>query len=274
MPAAHSVSVVNLNRSTDAHIYAGTFDPTDVTHIGMCATFASSYGTVAIESIGYIDPYLVINGETGNRGNFADLTSQIDTDNTKMSESPTSNIHHCFFAWGVGDGSTLTWFEDSLKTFEFARQIDIASDWARAHINDNDIGFETNASASDTLSFELCNWISDDSFYWNSIGSTSATVTYTSCIIKNAGDLTVVDGHTFVGCTFDGCAEIDAAQPTFTNTTFKNAAAAALELANNGDANMTNYVLGQPDCCHCSCGRQLCARRDRIYVRQRQHLFY
>lgn len=120
VPANHSPCIVNVNRSTDAHIYSGTFDPTDVTHIGMISTFLSSFGVVGVESIGYVDPYKIINGETADKGSFATLTDQIDTDDTLMNESPTANMHHCFFAWGVGDGTTATEFTDSLKVFELA----------------------------------------------------------------------------------------------------------------------------------------------------------
>ena len=239
----YSAGLINVNRSTSAHLYSGTFDPTDVTRIGLCGTFAGSFSTLYIDSIGYVDPYIAINGVTGDRGSFATLRAQIDTDDTKTTESPTGNMHHCFFPWGVGDGSTLTWFEDSLATFEFAAQADFTIPWGRAHINDNDLGFEVNASASDTVSFELCNWISNTPFYWNSTGSTSATVGYTSCVIQGAGELAVVNGHTFDGCLFDSCATIVANNPTLTNTTIKNSTTAALEMDGASGANLTGVIF-------------------------------
>lgn len=240
---AWECAVVNVSRSTDAHIYNGSFSPSTVTHIGVAADFDVGFSTFGVETIGYVDPIVVINGETANKGDFTDVTTHISSNDTTLNESPTSNIHHCFFGWGVGNGSTLTEFSENLKVFEFARQVDISTQWGRAHINDNDIGFEVNASASDVIDFTLCNWISDNAFYWNSIGSTSATVSYTSCIIKNAGETTIVDGHSFDGCTFDDCAVIVANSPTFSGCSFKNATGAALELDSGGDTNITNCTF-------------------------------
>lgn len=238
----YKCAVVNFNRSADAKTYTGSFDPADVTHMGIGATFDSTYATCNVDTFGYVDPYLVIDGVTGDKGDFSYVTDDINTNNSIINESPTGNIHHIFFSWGVGDGSTATDFLETLKVWEFSRQVAFTA-WGRAHINDNDIGFETNASSSDVISFELCNWISNDPFYWNSIGSTSATVSYTSCVIQNAGDLTIVNGHTFDGCLFDGCAEIAATAPTLTNTTLKNASGAALSVGAAGAANMTGVTF-------------------------------
>lgn len=241
--ASYLCAVVNATRSADAYLHAGTFDETDVTHVGVAASWSNTFNTLNCETFGYVDLIQVINGETADKGTFQDVLDHISGNDALLNESPTGNIHHCFFSWGVGDNSTLTEFDETLKVFEFCRTFETATDWGRAHINDNDIGFEVNASASDIIALELCNFLGDTKFFWNSIGSTSATVTYTTCIIKNAGDVTIVDGHSFDGCTFDGCAEIDATQPTFTNTAFKNAAAAALKVGDNGDANMTNCTF-------------------------------
>lgn len=236
-------SIVNVNRSANAATYTGTFDPSDVTHVGIAASYPSSFKGTAFDSIGYVDPYAAINGTTGDRGNLETILSAIDSADAILNESPTNNMHHLFFPWGVGDGATLTYFEETLKVFEMVRDFDLTTFWGRAHLNDNDIGFEVNASASDNISFELCNWLSDTPFYWNSIGSTSATVSYTTCIIKNAGDLTIVNGHSFDGCTFDDCAEISATAPTLTNTTLKNATGAALSVGAAGATNMTSVTF-------------------------------
>lgn len=238
--AAYQTAIVNLNRSTDANTYTGSFDPSDVTHVGVAVNFDATFLNAPMETFGYVDPIIVINGETADKGDFTDITNHINTNDTILNESPTVNMHHCFFAFGVGDGATASEFSETLKVFEFARQVNFASGYGRAHLNDNDIGFETNASASDVHDFTLCNWISDNKFYWNSIGSTSATVSYTSCIIQNAGELTIVDSHVFDSCTFDSCAEIATTQPTFSNSSFTNAPAAALSVSDNGDANMTS----------------------------------
>ena len=240
---SYQCAVVNFNRSTNAKTYTGSFDSADVTHMGIAATFDSTFATCNVDTFGYVDPYKVINGVTGDKGDFTYVTSNINTNNSIIDEFPTVNLHHIFFSWGVGDGSTATDFLEILKVWEFAKQVDFAGNWGRAHINDNDTGYETNASASDVISFELCNWISDSPFYWNSIGSTSATVSYTSCVIKNSGDLTIVDGHIFTGCTFDGCAEISATSPTFTNTALNNAVGAAVSVGAAGAANMTGVIF-------------------------------
>ena len=241
--SSYQCAVVNFNRSTDAKTYTGTFDSADITHLGIAATFDSTFASCKVDTFGYVDPYKVINGVTGDKGDFTYVTSNININNSIIDEFPTVNLHHIFFSWGVGDGSTATDFLEILKVWEFAKQVDFTGNWGRAHINDNDTGYETNASASDVVSFELCNWISDSPFYWNSIGSTSATVSYTSCVIQNAGDVTVVDGHIFSGCTFDSCATIQASIPTLTNVAIKNSAVQALELADGGGANLTSVTF-------------------------------
>lgn len=235
--------IINLNRSTNTHTYTGTFDPSDVTHLGAAGHFDAGFGLMYVDTFGIFTPALAINGEAGNKGTINTILDDIDSNNTILNESPTNNIHHLLFPWGAGDGSTLTHFSENLKTFEFARDFETATYWGRAFLNDNDLGYETNASASDVIDFTLCNWISDTPFYWNSIGSTSATVSYTSCIIKGAGDLTIVNSHVFDGCTFDDCAEISATAPTLTNTTLKNATGAALSVGAAGAANMTSVTF-------------------------------
>ena len=234
--------LVNLNRSTDAHLYSGTFDPSDVTHIGSAANFSTTFGQYSIDSIGYVDPIKIINGEVANKGSFADVTSHISASDAILNESPTNNLHHCFFSWGVGDGSTETHFSETLKTFEFARTVDFGEPWGRAHVNDNDLGFECNASASDGTDFELCTWIGQTKFYWRLTGSPAASVNCVSCVVQGAGDIQIDDGFPFSGL-IDSCGEIAANAPTISNTTISNAAAAALELGNNGDANITNLTL-------------------------------
>lgn len=236
-------AIININRTTDANVYTGSFDPTDVTHVGIAADYWEGYQTIDFDSFGYVDPVTVINGEVVDKGDFALVTSHIDTNNTRLNESSTANMHHCLFGWGVGDGATETHFSELLKVFEFVRHVDLANAWGRAHINDNDIGFEVNASANDVITFELCNWISDDRFYWNSIGSSAATVNYSTCVIKRAGDLTIVDGHIFDACIFDDCGQLQANNPTLTNCIFNNAPAAALELGDGGGANLTNIIF-------------------------------
>jgi hypothetical protein len=242
--SAYDCAVVNLNRSTGSHLYSGTFDPSDVTHVGSAANFDLGFSTVQLDTFGYIDPFVVLDGTSGDNGDFTDITANINTNNAIINDSPTENIHLCFFAWGVGNGSTLTHFSDTLKVWEFTKQTDFTTDYGRAHINDNDIGFEVNASASDVIAFELCSWITESPIYWRSIGSTSATVSYVSCVTKNTGGTTViVDGHTYNGHLFDACGSIQANSPTLANCTIKNATAHAIDLDSGGDANITNLLL-------------------------------
>lgn len=236
-------SIVNANRSTNAHTYTGSFDPSDVTHVGIVSTYTQSFRATVVDSIGYFEPLLAINGTSGDKGDIALLNSAITSADALLNESPTENMHHLLYPWGVGDGSTLTHFSETLKVFESVRDFDTATTWGRAHINDNDFGYEANASSSDVIDFTLCNWISDTPFYWNSIGSTSATVSYTSCVIQNAGELTIVNGHVFDGCTFDACGEIAATAPTFTNTALNNAAGVAVSVGAAGAANMTGVLF-------------------------------
>jgi hypothetical protein len=242
--SAYDCAVVNLNRSTGSHLYSGTFDPSDVTHVGSAANFDTGYSSVQLDTFGYVDPFVVINGTSGDKGAFTDITASINTDNARLNDSPTNNIHLCFFAWGVGDGSTETHFSETLKVWEFTKQTDFAADYGRAHINDNDIGYEGNASASDVVTYELCSWITESPTYWRSIGSTSASVGYVSCVTKNAGGETIiVDGHTYKGHLFDACGSIQANSPSLANCTIKNATAHAIDLDSGGDANITSLLL-------------------------------
>ena len=236
-------SIVNANRSTNTHTYTGTFDPSNVTQIGIVSTFTQSFRATFIDSIGIFEPILAINGTSGDKGDIKLLNDAITSAVALLNESPTENMHHLLYPWGVGDGATLTHFSENLKVFESVRDFDVSTTWGRAHINDNDFGFEANASSSDAIDFTLCNWIGDTPFYWNSIGSTSATVSYTSCVIQNAGDVTLVDGHIFTGCTFDSCAEIAASAPTFTNVALNNAAGVAVSVGAAGAANMTGVTF-------------------------------
>lgn len=239
-----AASVVNLNRSTNSHLYSGTFDPSDVTHIGLAVSFQSGFSEITVESIGYIDPYVLTEGDATTPADFADITAKINTDDANINESPTGNIHHCYFGWGAGNGTVTVYVRETLKTFEFARTANFSEPWGRAHINNNDLGFEVNAASDTNVVFELCNWISDTPFYWNSIGNTSPTqVKYISCIIQNAGDLTIVNGHEFIGTTFDSCATIAANNPTLTNCSIKNATGVALDLDPASGANITNTTF-------------------------------
>ena len=219
-----SAFVVNVSRSTNSYLHAGTFAPSAVSHIGLLAnyTLTTSYSTESIDSVGYVDPYILLDGTVGDKCTFKDITDQIYTDYARVNESPTENIHLCMFGWGAGNGSTETHTAENLKTWEFAKTANFSELWGKAHINDNDLGYEENASANCTTSFVLCNWISETPFYWNSIGSTAATISYTSCVIQNAGDVTIVDGHTFDTVTFDSCSTINATDPTFTSVIIKD----------------------------------------------------
>ena len=244
METGYNGIIIDLNRSTNAQLYSGTFDPANVTHIGLAHRPTGTYQDIYFDAIGYMEPVLMVNGEIGDKGNFAVISAAINAQNCIGSISPSESIHLLSYPFAIGDGATETHFEESIKTFEFAKDFTVAGKWGKAHLSDNSLGYQTNASINDIVSYVLCSWLSDTPFYWNSIGSTSATVSYTTCTIKGAGDLTIVDGHTFDGCTFDSCAEIATSQPTFTGCSFKNAAGVALTVdSTNGDANMTNVTF-------------------------------
>lgn len=233
-------NIVDASRSADAHLYDASFDPTNITHIGIAASFKSGWHEASIDAIAFVEPYVIVGGEAANKASFETITNDIDSKNCALNVSPTKNIHLVPFVWKVGDGVTATYFEETLKVFEFIKKVDFPNGWGRAHIDDNTLGYETNASASNTIIFTLCVWLGDTPSFWNSLGSSLANVQYISCVVKNAGQLTIVDGHQLIGHLFDGCGMINANQPTLNSVTIKNAPGVALSVGDNGAANMSS----------------------------------
>lgn len=237
--AAWFCAVVNVSRTTGTRYDIGTFDDTDVTHIGVGCAYTGSFVTTDIDQIGYLERYKIINGETTDKGDFTLLADQLVTDKIAPTESPTPDLNHQFFFWGIGDGTTETHFEDDGRVFEFVREADFGEPWGRAHIDDNDLGFELNASANDVITCTNYRYQSNTPFHWRSKGSTSATISWPGLSLTGAGDVELVDGHEILGGTIDGCTKIVANDPTITSTTIKNASAVALEMDINSGGNLT-----------------------------------
>ena len=242
----------NLSRSTDAHKHS-SIDVADITHIGIGVVgnaSNSSYGGIAsYDNWCLLDTVVVIKGDevVNGPGDYSVITDYQDANKVIFDETPTAALHYMFAQVDIGDNSTETWFTESNKTVVFPAAPDFANLEARAHINDNDLGFRVNASTDDNIYFTLCSFLAAGStrFYFKSEGSTTPdAVTWTTCTIAGAGETVLVDGHTFDGCLFDDCGEIEASQPTLTGCTIQNAAGTGLKLdTNNGLANATNCAF-------------------------------
>lgn len=217
--------IVDPRVTSTAFVDAGTFDLTDPRYFCFGAEeHTTSTGYVYPRQVGYIDPYVVVGGESGNDADFSSITDYIAAEPTIANESPTKNMHLCRFIWIVGNGSTVTRFVTSLKVFEFPDTYDhTVVNNSVCHLNPNSLGFEVNASATDYIRFTLCNWISSNKFFWNVLGSSSADIIFDTCIVQGAGLVSLADGAQYVSVTFNQCGTITAIAPTFNGVTIKNA---------------------------------------------------
>jgi hypothetical protein len=236
---------VRADKSDTAAFYNGSYDPAAVSGVGIGCDLKlkADAHQVYLAYTGYLDPYVLTGGTSGTPATFKDITDEIKQGSTSTIFSPTENIHASRGAWIIGDGATETHFDETLKVFEFYGSFDATQSYInQSHVDGDDIGYERNASASDSSTFTLCNWIDDTAFFWNTIGSTAASIEYVSCTIKGPGLSTIVDGHTFDFCTFDSRDTITTTAPTITNSTIKNSSATvALDIVDS--VNFTDNTL-------------------------------
>jgi len=248
-------AAVNITKYDNAFFHDTVYNPAFVQNllVGFRLVGKGYQGTFI--NIGRLIPFTITGGTVPVPATFDAIRQFVSNQKNQSISSPTENIHGCRTAWICGDGVTETHFTDTLKTWEFYGDANFSENIvAQSHIFDNDIGFELNSSALDTASYTLCNWIGTTPFFWNLIGSTSATATFDTCIVKGAGDVTIIDNRTFDFCTFDNCGELGVANPVMTNTTIKNSAATrALNLVTTGsmsgmtfDSNTTAMVFDFP----------------------------
>jgi len=237
--------IVNVNRSDDAWLYDGNFDPADVSHVGIAATFPLTFDGCRCDSYGYVDPLVLINGETGDRGTFQDFLDHSDDNDCLLYESPTSNFYYMFMHLHIGDGSTVTWFDDDGRVIEFPGTANIAGDFGRAHIEDNDLGFQINGHSSGGGLYDLtnCSFLGDNPYYFKLTGSTTYVNPITGLSVSGAGTVQIDDGYDISG-QFNDCGPLECSQPTLTAVTISNASGSGLQLdTDDGTDNIASLTF-------------------------------
>jgi hypothetical protein len=211
--------LVNAQKTdTAADIDVG-FDATAVTGVGFGYKDTNKYVTMNYAKPGYVEPYVL----TGTGIDFSEVVDAEISDGLKAIISPTQNIHACRIGFDVGNGTTATTFTEELKTWEFYGDFDLTKpDLAQSHVNDNDIGFRVNASASDSVTFTFCNWLGETPFFWKS-ENTATLVEYHFCVVRGAGTTILDDDHEFLSSIFDNCGTVQTTAPTIANSVIKNA---------------------------------------------------
>lgn len=264
------VYVVDPSRSTDADVYddgtggRGTFDPTDVTDIGVFYQHTAAGPVQKCSSAGKLTPVVLIGGDGADPdATFTTISDHFDDNVTLLHTEPVPDTHVCFFRFDFGDGGTNAVVVDiSDQTFIFGGKINHSTPRYGAHVDDNTFGHTCNLGASDSVTVASCSFSSSTPFKFRIEGNSGATVSYSSCSVINAGDFAIDDGYTFSGCTFDSCGELACSQPTLTSCTFANADAVALvsdtdePLANCTTLTFTNNptaievdITGDPSTC-------------------------
>lgn len=216
--------MVDPGATAQATSTTGTFNPASVAETEIHFKGVSSSRVMVISGEYYVDPYLVINGVTGDRGNFDVIYDDIIGDYLRICPRQADGQILTYFSWGVGDGSTLTWFQESDKAFAFPQQGNASDKRLQAYFRDNQIGFAVDGSGSDTIIFTTCSWIGPSPFYWN-IGTQSGdSVTFTGCTVDGAGSIATIGAHaTFTNHKFNNCSIVDLSDaPTVNSMTVTN----------------------------------------------------
>lgn len=196
----------------------GTWDPTDITGCEMHAAASGAACHFYVNYMAYVDPFLAIDGEGGNKGDFsdiiADMEAQDSLDGKQVIQSQTSNQILTFCSWGVGDGSTLTHFSESGKNWEFPQKANATDLRILAHYRDNQIGFEIDGSGSDVIDFTDCSWTRNDDCYWNVLAQSGDAIDILRCSVTGPGETIIEDEADLDEVVFDGADEINAGTPT------------------------------------------------------------
>lgn len=216
--------------------FNSTFDITDVTDIEIGINRVSS--NVRYDSMWYIDGTInLINGQSGDPASFDSLYSYFTANDLRPFSGQSDNAPFALFPLSVGDGTTATYFRDSVKFVEFERKADLTNATVtdrtgRAHINDNDLGFRFNASASCDYDASLFFFSSQTPFFFELLGSPLNAV-LTTWVIDGAGIVNISDSYTLNSFTFANCVEIQATAPTINGGAVTDGAGLRLESLSN-----------------------------------------
>lgn len=239
--------IINPNATAMAK-FDSTFDATDVTDIEISIYRVSN--NVRVDSIWYIDEAIkLINGDSGDPANIDSLYSYFDSNDLRPYSGQSKNAPYTLFPLSVGDGSTATYFRDTVKFIEFEKKADLTNATVndrsgRAHINDNDLGFEFNASASCDFEADLFFFSSQTPFFFNLLGS-PANAVLTTWVIDGAGEVSISDGYTLNTFTFTNCAEIQATAPTMNGGTIADGNGVRVTSTSNiSGVNFNNNSVG------------------------------
>lgn len=239
----YTIMFCDPSRSTNARQYdngtggRGTFDPSDVTDVGVWYQHTLAGPTIRCSSWGMLKPVIVIGGTT-TPGNFDVIKTHIYNTVNKLHEEPELNLHRCKFSWQIGDGTTATRNTITGKTFVYPTRVSFSPAAQGGHFDDNAFGHRVVASSADIIVQSNCSHSGSTPFHFTVLGSAVASVTYTSVSVAGAGELQVGDGFTFTACSFISCVPMVCSQPTFVSCSFSSAPGAALvSTVNNSFAN-------------------------------------
>lgn len=232
----YKVMVVDPNRATDASVYddgtggRGTFDPSDVTDIGIVRTVTNAFGgSNGCASFGYLTPITVIGGTGADpEADFTVIQDHLDDARANLNTG-NLNAPYCYFRVKIGDGGTnAVEFTDSNRALTFPPAPNFSDDVV-THVDSGEFGHEADLGASDKLHLTGYSWNCQDYNRWESKGSSSADCVYTGCAISNvATSFILVDGHTFASGTISSSIALSVSQPTINGSTISDAPGVAL----------------------------------------------
>lgn len=228
--------------------FDSNFDITNVTDIEIGINRISN--NVRYDSMWYIDGTInLINGESGDAASFNALYNYFTANDLRPFSGQSDNAPFALFPLSVGDGSTGTYFRDSVKFIEFEKQADLTNATVtdrtgRAHVLDNDLGFQFNGSATCDFEASLFFVSSQSPFFFNLLG-TPANAVLTTWVIDGAGEVSISDSYTLNSFTFRGCAEIQATSPTMNGGTISDGSGIRVTSTSNiSGVNFDNNSVG------------------------------
>lgn len=231
----YSLILVDPSRSTNARQYdngtggRGTFDPTDVTDVGVCYQHTAAGPSIRISSIGMVKPTVVIGGTT-TPGSFDVVKTHFYTNVTLLHQEPVPNTHVCYFKWTIGDGSTATDVRISNKSFVYGSRVDFVTPAQGMHINDNTFGHTVNAGPSDYIRQTTCSHSSATPIAYVITGNSACDFLYDGVTVSNAGQFQIDDGFPHTTFSASDCVPLTCNRPTIGGT-LANALDAAMESA-------------------------------------------
>lgn len=195
--------VINPSR-TDGATTVATFALTNITSVEIRTSFRAAGGMqIPINKIVSVSALTVINGEVGNPATIPALVSLARTVLQAWLAFDLQNTQYFFIVpVSIGNGSTLLIFNDSDKSITFAEPDPSTQDPYTYVVNNNDLGFTINSSASDVVSISRFQISSTAKWHYYAIGSTSADCTWTGGSLTNFGTNQFSGSVDYQGVTF------------------------------------------------------------------------